>query len=72
LPSPVKPKTQPTNLNDKRRIIEQKIQESNAKGQKPGLNAIPQGFLPSRESLATQVNRFVNSKSIRFCFSSEY
>lgn len=40
---------------EKKRIIERKLQESNMKGQKPTVNAIAQGFQPSRESLSTKV-----------------
>ena len=45
------------NVGDKTRIIQQKLDESKTKGQKPMIGAIAQGFLPSRESLATPVKR---------------
>ncbi|CAF4122767.1 unnamed protein product [Rotaria sp. Silwood2] len=41
-------------VTEKKRLIEQKLQEASKKGEKPTNNAIPQGFRPSRESLATQ------------------
>lgn len=45
----------PKNITEKTRFIEQKLREASIKGQKPSINAIAQGFQPSRESLATQV-----------------
>jgi hypothetical protein len=48
-----------SNVTEKKRIIERKLQESNMKGQKPTINAIAQGFQPSRESLSTKVKDFI-------------
>lgn len=46
-----------SNITEKKRIIERKLQESNMKGQKPTINAIAQGFQPTRQILAPQVNK---------------
>ncbi|CAF0800499.1 unnamed protein product [Adineta ricciae] len=43
-----------SSVTDKKRIIDQKLQESASKGKKPGISAIAQGFQPTRETLKTQ------------------
>jgi hypothetical protein len=40
---------------NKVKIIDRKLTEASAKGQKPSVNAIAQGFQPSRQALAHQV-----------------
>jgi hypothetical protein len=49
--------THSMNVTEKKRIIERKLNESITKGQKPGINAIAQGFRPSHQSLNAQVNK---------------
>ena len=49
--------THSMNVTEKKRIIERKLNASIAKGQKPGINAIAQGFRPSHQSLNAQVNK---------------
>lgn len=44
-----------TNVEQKTRIIQQKLDESKMKGQKPTIGAIAQGFRPTHESLANTV-----------------
>ncbi len=57
--SPVPPA--PANISEKTRFIERKLQEASARGQKPGVGAIAQGFQPSQKSLATQVKHIFYS-----------
>lgn len=67
--SPTKNQAYLSNITEKKRIIEQKLQEASTKGQKPGVSAIAQGFQPSRDSLGTQVNHQSFSFSIPHSFS---
>ena len=46
-----------SNVAAKVNIIDGKLTEAIAKGQKPTVNAVAQGFQPSQPRLATQVNR---------------
>ncbi len=46
-----------SNVVTKTRNLDQKLTEISSKGQKPTVNAIAQGFQPSRQTLATQVNK---------------
>lgn len=55
-PSPAKTHTHSSNIADKKRIIDQKLQQASTAGQKPSVNAIALGFQPSRQALAGQVN----------------
>jgi len=54
--SPIPTPSHSRNITEKTRIIERKLQEASTKGQKPTINAIAQGFQPSRTSLAPQNN----------------
>ncbi|CAF1385251.1 unnamed protein product [Rotaria sordida] len=45
------------NVATKTRVLDQKLTEISAKGQKPTINAISQGFLPSHKTLSTQNNK---------------
>lgn len=44
------------NVATKARNLDQKLTEISAKGQKPGGNAIAQGFQPTRQTVATRVS----------------
>ncbi|CAF0861014.1 unnamed protein product [Rotaria sp. Silwood1] len=46
-----------TNVATKTRILDQKLNEISSKGQKPTINALPQGFQPSRTTLSNQNNK---------------
>ena len=45
------------NVATKTRNLDQRLTEISSKGQKPTINAIAQGFQPSRTTLAAQVDR---------------
>ncbi len=53
------------NVATKTRVLDKKLNDISSKGQKPAINAIAQGFRPSHQTLATQVNKF-----LRKCISS--
>ena len=54
----------PSSVPDKARVIQQKLDQANANGQKPSVNAIAQGFRPSHQSLTNTVQ--INSHPIVF------
>lgn len=45
-------------FNDKRRKIEEKLQQAQNKPMKPSINALPQGFVPDQRVIADQVRIF--------------
>ncbi|CAF0837020.1 unnamed protein product [Rotaria sordida] len=66
VPSPSTAGPYSMNVTEKKRLIEQKLHEASKKGEKPTINAIAQGFRPSRESLATQHDDDDNDQSESF------
>ncbi|UJR08525.1 hypothetical protein I4U23_012788 [Adineta vaga] len=44
------------NVAVKTRIIDQKLSDISSKGQKPGVNAVAQGFQPTRQTVAPRIN----------------
>jgi hypothetical protein len=52
------------NVATKTRNLDQKLTEISSKGQKPTINAIAQGFQPSRKALAAPVNKQIHSNLI--------
>ncbi|CAF2033481.1 unnamed protein product [Rotaria magnacalcarata] len=53
-PVPSKAGPHPSNIDDKKRIIDQKLQEASLKGVKPTPNAVAQGFQHSRQPIVNQ------------------
>ena len=49
-----------SNVATKVNIIDGKLTDSMAKGHKPTVNAVAQGFQPSRQTLATQVHQVLD------------